>query len=80
MLMTYLLSSAVSRFDRRQLTATESLARFVIGLAMIVPDPVVHFGALALGGAVVAFHTLTDRNPFSAFSRQIGAILLILDR
>lgn len=53
--MTYLLASGTSRFDASALSPMESLVRVALGLAMIVPNPLVWGCALILTAALAFY-------------------------
>ena len=58
MIVIYLVSSAVIGFDRRRLPAWEIAVRLVLGLLIILTDPLIHWVATALAAAFLTWHVM----------------------
>lgn len=59
----WLLTSAVTGFERARLRTAERLARLAVGGALLVPDMTIALPALALGAALIAGHRYLTGHP-----------------
>lgn len=52
----WLFCSAMAAFDRERLSVAEVVLRFLVAFLCLVPDPLIHLPAVAMGALLVAFH------------------------
>ncbi|MEL6599083.1 MAG: TRAP transporter fused permease subunit [Pseudomonadota bacterium] len=64
----WLFSSALSGFDRRKLSVSEIVVRFVVAFTMLAPDPVIHVPAILIGVALIVW----DRHAAQAVAPTAG--------
>lgn len=56
----WLISSALSGYDRRKLTIVEIVLRFVAAFALLIPSAVIHIPAILVGIALIVFDIRTN--------------------
>ena len=67
-MMIWLVSTSLARFDQKPITISESLIRFVIGIGLLFTNPILHWACFVVGAGLIihAAGIFSARRPLSS--------------